>query len=153
MHLYHDRLICYLGSQLVITLPRIYTNKKRARLVDYRHVIHSLIRKPQAFRYSRLRDDLLPNDAYKQIWQYLNQNLPSKLACKFIVELLYLAAVNNCEEALAVDVLAQIAQAQELSLTKLKTKYQKVAATNSLALEVIQHTLDSYNQLIGGCYA
>lgn len=153
VHLYHDRLVCYLGSQLVITLPRIYASNKRARLVDYRHVIHSLVRKPQAFRYSRLRDDLLPNDAYKQIWQYVNQNLSSKLACKFIVELLYLAAANNCEEALAADVLTQIAQAKELSLTELKTKYQKVEATNSLTLEVIQHTLASYNQLIGGCYA
>jgi len=34
---------------------------------DYRHVIRVLAAKPQAFRYSQLRDDLLPSDTYKQL--------------------------------------------------------------------------------------
>jgi len=157
IHLYHDRLQCYLGAQLVITLKRIYSNNTiRARSIDYRHVIHSLVRKPQAFRYSRLRDDLLPNEFYKQIWQHVNQKLPSKLACKFIVELLHLAATNNCEAALAIDVLTMIANNQELSLTQLKTKYQIVQQVDNNTLQsiaVMQHALAGYNQLIGGSYA
>lgn len=154
VHLYHDRLQCYLGSQLVIILKRVYThNNLRARSVDYRHVIHSLVRKPQAFRYSCLRDDLLPNEAYRQIWSHVDQNLPGRLACKFIVELLYLAATNNCEEVLANDVLTMIVNNQELSLTQLKTKYQimrPVVNDPPLSVIVAQHTLTGYNQLIGG---
>ena len=47
IHLYQDRLICYLGSTHIITLKRIHTTGTiRGRHVDYRHVIKSLIRKP-----------------------------------------------------------------------------------------------------------
>ena len=156
VHLYHDRLQCYLGSQLVITLKRIYTHgTHRARSVDYRHVIHSLVRKPQAFRYSCLRDDLLPNESYKQIWRHVEQNLPKRAACKFMVALLYLAATNNCEEALANDVLSMIASHQELSITPLKTKYQTVQPINHglPSIVVAQHLLAGYNQFIGGHHA
>lgn len=159
-HLYHNRLLCYLGSDLIITLKRIYPkDNNRGRLVDYRHVIHSLVRKPQAFRYSQLRDDLLPNESYKQIWQHVNQNMPRKTACKFIVGLLYLAATSSREQTLAADVLAAINNGKELSLTKLQAKYQTIetraittTTTNSLidSVVVIQHAIRDYNQLIGG---
>jgi len=68
VHLYHDRLECFVGQTLVITLPRVYPKKTegRARRIDYRHVIHALAAKPQAFRFSQLRDDLLPTSQYHQ---------------------------------------------------------------------------------------
>lgn len=60
VHLYHDRLACFVGQTRVITLPRVYpaTPAGRARRIDYRHIIHSLAAKPQAFRFSQLRGDL-----------------------------------------------------------------------------------------------
>ena len=72
IRLYDDRLECFCGCKPVVTLKRVYPNGKtlRARSVDYRHVVHSLVKKPQAFRYSQLRDDLLPSDDYQRIWQY-----------------------------------------------------------------------------------
>ena len=75
VHLYDDRLECYLGSRLVIQLMRIYAVNKgtRARKIDYRHLIESLVRKPQAFRFSMLREDILPTPAFKKIWSYLEK--------------------------------------------------------------------------------
>jgi len=110
VRLYDDRLACYLGCDRVITLTRVYSSGKttRTRLVDYRHVIHSLVKKPQAFRYSQIRDDLLPNDSYRIIWQHVNTAMEAKAACRFIVGLLYLAATHDCEEALADTVLTKI---------------------------------------------
>jgi hypothetical protein len=35
--------------------------------IDYRHVIHALAAKPQAFRFSNFCDDLFPNDNYRQL--------------------------------------------------------------------------------------
>jgi hypothetical protein len=56
--IYDNRIVCYLGSVHVITLERLHCHKgKRKRQVDYRQVIHSLVKKPQAFRYSQLRND------------------------------------------------------------------------------------------------
>ena len=68
IHLHHDRLRAFLGTDLVVTLARVYARgQQRLRQVDYRHVIHALAAKPQAFRYSQLRDDLLPNDRYHDV--------------------------------------------------------------------------------------
>ena len=73
----------YLGTTRVVTLPRLHAHgQQRLRQVDYRHVIHSLAAKPQAFRYSRLRDDLLPNDRYRRLWRIIDHALPAREACK-----------------------------------------------------------------------
>lgn len=149
VHLYQDRLICSLGSIHVITLKRIHTmGTKRGRHVDYRHVIKSLVRKPQAFRYSRIRDDLLPSQAYKQIWEYVDKNMPSRSSCKFIVGLLDLAAEKDCEEDLANEVLAIIAAEKPLILSQLQTKHQYQRESALPSVGVNQHILASYNNLI-----
>jgi len=61
VHVYDRSLSCYLGSDRVLDLPRVFSQKgERKRCIDYRHLIGNLVRKPQAFRYSVLREDLLP---------------------------------------------------------------------------------------------
>jgi len=113
-------------------------------------VIHSLVKKPQAFRYSRLRDDLLPNAAYQQIWQHVNQHLSAKAACKFIVGLLHLAATYECEGVLANTVLDAIAQGKSLSLPRLKQRYCQ-DDTSLPDVRVQQHDLSSYDRLLPAC--
>ena len=51
VHLYHDQLECFLGATHVIRLARVYPTGKtqRAKQVDYRHVIHSLVKKATSF--------------------------------------------------------------------------------------------------------
>ena len=150
IRLYNQRLECYLGCQHVTTLNRIYPASKsqRARQVDYRHLIHSLVRKPQAFRYSRLRDDLLPNDTYKSIWQHIDQHMQPKQACKFIVGLLHLAATENCEAKLGKIVLEKLKRNKPLSLSDLQDKFRRVNDTRPTEIAIHQHSLPQYNQLI-----
>lgn len=146
----HDKeLVCYLGSKHVITLARVYLKGKqtRQRQVDYRHVIGSLVKKPQAFRYSRLRDDLLPTPEYQLIWKYVDENMSAKAACKFIVGLLYLAHCENCESTLAQTVLSLIEKNATLSLSSLQMKF-KVPLIKPPNIEVTQHDLSDYNTLI-----
>ena len=63
VHVYDARLECFLGANFIITLDRKRreSNGKRPRMIDYRHVIDSLIRKPQAFRFYIFREDLFPH--------------------------------------------------------------------------------------------
>lgn len=101
VHLYHDRLELYLGTSHVFSTKRVYGQvNKRARNVDYRHVINSLERKPQAFRFSQLRDDFLPTENYKKIWNWLDEVMDPRAACKTIVGILALANRSDCEEKL-----------------------------------------------------
>lgn len=147
VHLYHDRLICYLGNQKVIILDRVYPKgkTKRARSINYRHVIKALYRKPQAFRYSQIRDELLPNSQYKEIWQYINANIKGKPACKLMVGILYLAAQNDCEEQLADHILKLIAKKDSIYLPALQNRYIK---NQQATITVQQHNLQSYNLLL-----
>lgn len=148
IRLYHDRLTCYLGAAHIIDLKRIYAKgNNREKSIDYRHVITSLSCKPQAFRYSRLRDHLLPNEKYKQIWEHVNKHFESKSACKFIVGLLYIAAKKDCEEALANEVLTEITMGKTPNLNHLQDKYQ-CRRNSSPTVHVEQHLLSSYNSLI-----
>lgn len=149
IRLYDSRLECYLGRRHVITLDRIYPVGKtsRARLINYKHVIHSLIKKPQAFRYSQIRDDLLPTLSYKTIWAHVNQVMEAKTACRFMVGLLHLAATEDCEQALAKIVLTSINKSQTLSLVALQEKFRPVTGS-APCISVEQHSLQAYNDLL-----
>lgn len=150
VRLYHDRLVCYLGSTQVISLTRQYPQGKltRSRQVDYRHVIHALAKKPQAFRYSQLRDDLLPTSVYREIWQKIDTMLAPRDACKYIVGLLHLAATKDCEEALGDVVMASLSQGRHVDLNQLRRQFGMVSGAVAPRVAVSQHPLQSYNCLL-----
>ena len=76
VHIYDDRLVCYLGTTPVLTVARRYfkRNGPRQRVVDYRHLIGGLIRKPQAFRHSVFRDELFPSPIFRRAWEALDHD-------------------------------------------------------------------------------
>lgn len=152
VHLYHDRLECYLSSTLVATLKRVYaTQKHRSHNIDYRHIYQSLMKKPGAFRRWVFRDDLLPTQAYQQIWQAADRLLEPQMACKYIVGCLALAAEHNCEQALG-DYILKVLEEQKLpSLSDLQMKFVRSAAQLP-EVKVQQHNLASYDNL-GVSYA
>jgi hypothetical protein len=125
LHIYHDKIEAYLGTTYVITLPRKFSpdNNRRTRCVDYRHVIGSLERKPQAFRYSQLRDDLLPSDTYRLIWEQLDQTLDPRAACKTIVGILSLANRTDQETELGDYILRKMADDHIPALHELQKKF------------------------------
>jgi hypothetical protein len=98
IHLYDDRLECYVGGDLVITLQRIRRNKKRLRSIDYRHIVGSLVQKPQAFRNYIYREELFPTLAFRQTWERLNQELDHRKACREYVNILNEAARSDNEK-------------------------------------------------------
>ena len=161
VRIYDDRLVCYLGTQHVINLQRIHTSnkRKRERQVDYRHVIHSLAKKPQAFRYSQLRDDLLPNATYRSIWLAVDKIMAPKEACKFMVGLLQLAALQDCETALGEAVLTALHEDRTLSLATLQRQFCKNPNPLPQDIQITHQSLEAFNQLIPqisqgvACYA
>jgi hypothetical protein len=103
VRLYGDRLDCYLSGALVLTLARgtRVPGTGRGRMLDYRHFIESLKRKPQAFKGLVFRDALFPREAYRRTWEQLELQLPQRQACQMIVALLEMAARDGVEGALA----------------------------------------------------
>jgi len=109
VRLYDDRLECLLGSTLVLTLPRGRPFQGRGapnrtlHVVDYRHVIHALRRKPGALLNLVYRDQLFPRDAYRRTWDRLVATQPARAACRVMVGLLALAHERGCEADLAAE--------------------------------------------------
>lgn len=158
LHIFDDRIEAFVGATRAITLARVYgIHHERARCIDYRHLIGSLARKPQALRYSQLREDLLPNAAYRAIWQHLDwqhldSHLEARAACKRIVGMLALAARADCEQALGTYVLARITAGDIPSLHALEQRFEpernRGATLERDALQGTQHPLSLYDSLL-----
>lgn len=103
VRLYSDKLECYLSGVLVLSLARGTRSPAsgRGRVIDYRHFIDALKRKPQAFKGLVFRDALFPREAYRRTWEQLDAKLTQRQACKTIVALLEMAAYDGIEAVLA----------------------------------------------------
>ena len=150
LHLYHNRIVGYLGRQTVVELPRLRASakgKRRARCINYRHVIEGLKRKPRAFIYCTWRDDLLPNDHYRRLWAQIEAAFEIDSAAVLMVEALYVAATQNKAPAVA-DYLEAELTAGSLTLVGLRRHFQLLTGTQMPTVSVKQHDLSSYDQLL-----
>jgi len=110
VRLYDDRLECFLGATLLMTLRRgrPHLNGKHGHVVDYRHVIHALRRKPMALLNLVYREQLFPRRAYQRAFEALLAGSGEKQACRTMVGLLALAHDRACEAELAAAVEAEL---------------------------------------------
>jgi len=110
VRLYDDRLECFLGATPLMTLRRgrAHPGGKHGHVVDYRHVIHALRRKPMALLNLVYRDQLFPRRAYQRAFEALLDGLGEKPACRTMVGLLALAHDRACEAELAAIIEAEL---------------------------------------------
>jgi len=103
VYLFDDRLECFLGSSQLIELRRgrPKDNGKTGHVVDYRHVIHALRKKPMALLNLVYRDQIFPRQAYARAFDALLTKEGDKRACRVMVELLAIAHERTCEGELA----------------------------------------------------
>ena len=106
VRLYDDRLELFLSGTRHLTLPRGRPSKTgtHVHIVNYRHVIHSLKRKPMALLNLVYRDALFPRDAYRRCFEAALERLTEREACRLAVTLLALAHEENCEAELAAEI-------------------------------------------------
>jgi hypothetical protein len=143
-HIYQNEIKIFLGCSFVFCFARKYFNEhKGLYVIDYRHVIHSLIKKPAAFRNCRYRDEILPTEDYKQIWSYLDQKEHKKIAPKIMLRLLKLAADYNCEQALGAHVISLIAAKSAVIIEDIENRFN---TSNPKLPKVIseQHNIAEY---------
>ena len=105
VRLYDDRLELFLSGTRHLILPRGRPGKTgRVHVVNYRHVIHSLKRKPMALKNLVYRDALFPREAYRRCFEAALERLTEREACRLTVKLLALAHEENCEAELAAEI-------------------------------------------------
>ncbi len=148
VHLFDDRLDCFLGSSFLMSLRRGRApsgSGRHAHVVDYRHVIHALKRKPGALLNLVYRDQLFPRQAYARLFDALLAREGDRRACKFMVEVLALAHERACEAELA-EIIATALEAGDLpELAALRQRF--VPTAGFPAVTVTLGALSAYDEL------
>jgi hypothetical protein len=126
VRVYDDRLDCFLGATLVANLRRgqPVSESKGGHVVDYRHVIHALRRKPMALLNLVYRDQLFPRPAYGRAFEALRERCDDRPACKIMVELLALAHERSCEAELAEIIAADLDAGRLPDLAALRAHFR-----------------------------
>jgi transposase len=106
VRVYDERLEIYFADTLQFSVERLLG--KQRHLINYRHVVHSLLRKPGAFRRYRFRDDLFPTAPYRQALEALDAAMPERKADLEYLRILELAAttMESAVEQVLVEMLA-----------------------------------------------
>ncbi len=84
-----DQVEVYYGGRCQARMPRLRGEGKHR--IDYRHVIHSLVRKPGAFTRYRWREDLFPGILFRVAYDELRQDCPATADRQYL-KILELAA-------------------------------------------------------------
>lgn len=149
VRIYGERLDCYLSGALVHSTPRASRGPSgRGRALDYRHFVEALKRKPQAFKGLAFRDELFPREAYRRTWEQLEAQLTQREACKTMVGLLELAALDGVEAVLAARLNALLVDGRLPELKALRGEFSPRQADCPL-VRVEMPPASSYDDLLG----
>jgi hypothetical protein len=149
VRIWDDRLECFLGATHIVTLRRgrPVSESKGGHVVDYRHVIHALRRKPMALLNLVYRDQLFPRTAYKRAFDALRETGDDRHACRVTVGLLALAHERACEAELAVAIEADLDAGRLPDPAKLHARFRpEEAELPSVTVELAP--LNAYDELV-----
>ncbi len=149
VRIHDDRLELFVGGTALMTLPRGRPGRdgKHGHVVDYRHVIHALKRKPGALLNLAYRRQLFPRDAFRQMFDHLLAHQPERQACRTMVALLLLAHERGCEAELACLLDAERAGGRLPDMVALRTRFAPDPASLP-EIHVRQVPLAAYQELL-----
>lgn len=148
LHIYQKTIEGYLGNSQVFILPRKYLSEQTTRyVIDYRHIIDAFIRKPRAFRFCKYRDELLPNAAYREIWQHLDTTESKDVAPKIMLRLLKLASDYDCEYDLGQKIQRLMSNKISIDIKKIEQEFN-ISNPKQPEISCKQHSLAQYDQCI-----
>ena len=122
---YDDRIELFLSGTHLLTLPRgrAGATGPNVHVVNYRHVIHSLKKKPMALLHLVYRDALFPREPYRRCFEKALERVSERQACRLAVALLALAHEENCEADLAHAIDRALNAGRLPDLDKLKARF------------------------------
>lgn len=95
VEVYESQLKVYLGRERVLELPRACGD--RGAVIDFRHLINPLLRKPGAFLNYQHREQLYPTVAYRAAFDRLIQDHGERVGVIEYLHVLKLAADHTVE--------------------------------------------------------
>ena len=143
-YIYQGEIKLYYGNQLICMMPKVDKSKSDA-VINYRHIIAGLVRKPGAFTNYHYREHLFPTVVFRKAYDKLIKTHPVN-GTKQYLQILHLAAVNSESE---VEVAISILMEDGISPTVNKIKeLLHTNSRNQLAVHVDQPTVKQYDSLL-----
>lgn len=116
VRVHSQTLEAYVGSSHTLSLPRLLGQHQQ--LINYHHLIWSLVRKPGAFAAYRYRDELFPGLLFRQAYDRLQAAVPSRCDAHYL-KILHLAATSSESEVeTALNLLLETGQSPTFELVR-----------------------------------
>jgi len=93
VRIFADHLAVWYGQRKIEELPRLRGQRKHR--IQYRHVIHSLVKKPGAFERYRYREDLFPSLLFRVAYDELREDCPGTAVRQYLRILLWAAEISE----------------------------------------------------------
>lgn len=151
VEVYAERLEVWYGDVLIEQMERV--RGTGASSINYRHIIHSLVRKPGAFQRFRHRQQLFPRFIFRVVYDRLGETMPER-ADKEYLRILEMAALTG-EESVAAVLDELFEKGREISA---KSVADALPAQRALLIEPIRLLmpvkvqLSDYDRLLGSGY-
>ncbi len=141
---YDDRLEVFHGASHQLTVPRLRGEGRHQ--INYRHIIWSLIHKPNAFARYRYREDLFPSMVFRRAYDSLQSSHSVRKADMEYLRLLHLAASTmESDVEVAIEILLEQGLAPGSESVKDLVSPEKVEIPDMPAPKV---ELDEYDVLL-----
>ncbi len=139
-HIYYDKIRLYYGQKFLQEMPK----SRDDYVIDYRHVIDSLVRKPGAFASYQYKEALFPSLCFRQAYDEL-VNYSKARGHKYYLELLQLAKMHGEQQ-----VTAGLILLQEKKITPLPNEIKNLLdlPVKIPDVKIPQPQLSIYNQLL-----
>jgi hypothetical protein len=145
VHVMAEHLEVWHGAVLVERMPRLRGRHKH--LINYRHLIDWLVRKPGGFAAYRYRDALFPTSRFRRVYDFLLEHGPARASTDY-VRILEMAAKES--EAGVDVVLARLLEGNGLITPTVVEEQLRHDLGLPPAMEVVVATVDlsSYDLLL-----
>ena len=146
VHLFESELKVYLGRDYILSLPRVRGD--RGALIDFRHIIGALLRKPGAFINYQHREQLYPTTTYRAAFDRLVQDHGERPGVIEYLQILKVAAEQTVERVEPLLVL-KLKEPRKWRATEIR---EAVAPVEKKIIDLPSLTpdLQGYDDLLGG---
>lgn len=147
VRVYEERIELYYAGKFYLKFARRLG--KGGHVIDYRHVIWSLVRKPGAFRLYKYREDMFPSLIFRRAYDRLCERHRGERADLEYLKILHLAA--STMESLVAQALSQsLAEGNLKDAEQIKERIISFEQRRARSMPAPKVELASYDELLQG---
>lgn len=143
-YVYPDKIELTFGGANIATMDKV---AKGMAKIDFKHIIHSLVKKPGAFEDYKYKEHMYPSLVFRKAYDILRKRYGALTANKHYIQLLYLAKMYSVE---AVALVLEELHTRNILPVHSEITRRLIRAITVPEVEVFAPDLNEYNELLKG---